>query len=40
MFNLSAPIELSFIFTTVGMVFAVIAVCIYLVKLKTINKEK
>ena len=35
MVDLSAPVELSFIFETIGVIFAVIGVCIYLVKLKT-----
>jgi len=40
MFDLSAPIELSFVFGSVGIIFAIIAVCIYLVKIKTVDKEK
>jgi hypothetical protein len=35
MFDLSAPIDLGFVFTTIGIIFAVIAVCVYLVILKT-----
>jgi len=35
MVDLSAPIELSFIFTTIGAIFAVIGVCIYLINIKT-----
>lgn len=33
--DLSTPVELSFIFTTVGAIGVVIAVCVYLVLLKT-----
>lgn len=35
MFNLSTPVTLSFIFETVGVIFAVIGVCIYLINVKT-----
>lgn len=33
--DLSAPIELSFVFMTVGAIGVVIALCVYLVLLKT-----
>ena len=35
MVDLSAPVELSFIFMTVGAIFVVIGVCIYLINVKT-----
>lgn len=35
MVDLSAPIELSFVFTTVGAIFAVIGVCVYLINQRT-----
>lgn len=40
MFDLSTPVELSFVFSSVGIIFAIIGVCVYLVKIKTVNKEK
>jgi len=35
MVDLSAPIELSFVFETVGAIFAVIGLCVYWVNVKT-----
>lgn len=35
MVDLSAPVELSFVFSTVGMIFAVIGVCVYLINQRT-----
>ena len=35
MIDFSAPVELSFIFITIGAIFAVIGVCIYLVNKRT-----
>ncbi|WP_263831965.1 hypothetical protein [Sulfurospirillum oryzae] len=35
MVDFSAPVELSFIFTTIGVIFAVIGVCVYLINVKT-----
>ncbi len=35
MVDFSAPIELSFIFETVGAIFGVIGICVYLVNVKT-----
>ncbi|ATB68706.1 hypothetical protein FA592_14125 [Sulfurospirillum diekertiae] len=35
MFNFSAPVPLSFVFITIGAIFAVIGVCIYLINVKT-----
>lgn len=35
MVDLSTPVELSFIFGTIGVIFAVIGVCVYLVNVKT-----
>ena len=35
MFDLSAPVPLSFVFITIGAIFAVIGVCIYLINIKT-----
>ncbi|ARU47764.1 hypothetical protein [Sulfurospirillum diekertiae] len=35
MFDLSAPVQLSFIFMTIGAIFVVIGVCIYLINVKT-----
>jgi hypothetical protein len=35
MIDLSAPVELSFVFTTIGAIFAVIGVCVYLINQRT-----
>ena len=35
MVDLSSPVELSFIFETVGAIFVVIGVCIYLINQRT-----
>lgn len=35
MVDLSAPVELSFIFETVGAIFVVIGICVYWVNVKT-----
>ncbi len=35
MVDFSAPVELSFIFSTIGVIFAVIGVCVYLVNIQT-----
>lgn len=35
MVDLSSPVELSFIFETVGAIFAVIGLCVYLVNQRT-----
>lgn len=35
MVDFSAPVELSFVFITVGMIFAVIGVCVYLINQRT-----
>lgn len=35
MFDLSVPVQLSFIFMTIGAIFVVIGVCIYLINVKT-----
>lgn len=35
MVDFSTPVELSFIFETVGVIFVVIGVCIYLINVKT-----
>lgn len=35
MVDLSAPVELSFIFSTIGAIFALIGVCVYLIKRRT-----
>lgn len=35
MVDLSAPVELSFIFSTIGAIFVVIGVCVYLVNRRT-----
>ena len=35
MVDFSAPVEISFIFITIGAIFAVIGVCIYLVNKRT-----
>jgi len=34
MLNLSAPVPLSFVFETVGAIFVVIGLCVYLVNIK------
>ncbi len=35
MVDLSAPVELGFIFVTIGAIFALIGVCVYLVNRRT-----
>ncbi len=35
MLNLSVPVELSFVFETVGAIFVVIGLCVYWVNVKT-----
>lgn len=35
MLNLSAPVTLSFVFETVGAIFVIIGLCVYLVNVKT-----
>lgn len=35
MVDVSSPVTLSFIFETIGAIFAVIGVCVYLVNVKT-----